>query len=169
MVDVLPDHDREELPDQDVTSSLEQSLVIPPRVFFGEQLRDSVVLPEKQDVEHRITYLRVRPITAHREKPVPLRNGELIEIHDRESLKLWLDDAVLAQVEGELLIVDDLALQSATRVAADQLGDIGVRPVELAQVDVVVRGVLPRILWNAAVTAQEAVGEPLCEVGEENR
>ena len=173
VVDVLLDDDLEQDHRQDVARGLEQALVVP-AVGALEQPGDPIVLAQEEHAHEHEAELEVPGIAAEREELAPLRVGDLLVAHHGDAVEALA--AVLVEVRRELLAADRLRLQPPALVRAQLVGDARVEPVDLDEIDLVVglvaRGVADELAGRGvavrALTAQEAVDEPLREVGEQD-
>ncbi len=145
------------------------ALVVPARVRVGERARDPVVLAQEERVEQREADLGVRRVAPAREQRVDPVGRDLVGTDDLDLAELRLLDAAVVEVRRELGAADRLGLQPPALVGAQLLGPRRCHPVERQQVDLVARVVAARVALGVAVRAQEPVGEPLREVGEEHR
>ncbi len=170
--DVLLDHELELEHGQDQPGGLEEAVVVPVGVLRLQHARDPVVLPDEQRVQDRVADRRVAVLETHREHGVlPFVGGVTEDRVDHEALveqpvELGLERqrltglALLEEEHRELLAVDQLALQPATAQRTQHPRLRGAESVDLAQVDLLRRGVLAVVL---ATGPQEAVHEPLRE------
>ena len=170
--DVLLDDELELEHDHDHAGRLEEAVVVPLRVLARQQRGDPVVLPEEQRVQDRAADRGVAVLETDREDGVlALLRGAA---QDRVDHEPFVEEAVELGLEGqrsarlplleeehrELLAVDLLALEPAAAHGAQHARLVRPQPVDLAQVDLLGRGVLAEVV---PAGAQEAVGEPLRE------
>jgi hypothetical protein len=180
VIDVVFDDQFQQQNDVDVAGRLKEPLVAPGRVLPFQLGGDPVVLAQEDRADGNVANAGVAALEPGRIQlsfSIPEgrreegiyggigaqigRRAELLELRTHGDAGRGL----AAQVLRVLLPIDDLATQlPGAVVLAQQARRLLRQAVDLAEVDIVVRGVLSPV---EVIDAQHAVGEPLCEEGKQ--
>ncbi len=170
VVDVLLDDQLDQQHDEDVARRLEQALVVPARVVRGRAARATLLCSRRNSTVSMVKpswmLPRSLPVANSVSRCASVSSSKRMTL---QRVELRLDLAVLAQVGRELPAVDEPALQQPAVERAQRRRRRRVEAVELVRsmwwLELFLRG----SRGTCGVAAQETVGEPLGEVGEQHR
>ena len=187
MTDIVIYHHGQDLANINHPGGLEDAIVVPARLTLGDRLGDPVVLAQEDGVERGISHRGAGPVQPGRIEIVaafrlgqgiigllvngclPKRRAAGAQEGQTDLLcfveELRIEFPVLVEEKRILLVVELSRFQPAIMSFPQGPGARLIEAVNLAQVDLVVRGVAARV---QRMLAQETVCEPLGEVAEQD-